>query len=147
MGNPLIRQFWYDTITNWKKSSLNQKNWCLAFGLNVNTFSWWKQKLFPKKSIKETVLIAFPHAKRIFIYDHLVDIHSSFEKLSQSINESFPNEMTDSSYFVFLSVRRTYLKVFYYDVDGPNILFKRLERGAYVLNRENRLKIGEFSKL
>lgn len=147
MRNPLIREYWFDCISRWKKSSLSQKNWCLEFGINPNTFCWWKQKLFPRKSIKETVLITFPSATNIFIYDHLIDIHSSFEKLSQLIHDSVPNEIIDSSFFVFLSTRRTYLKVFYYDLDGPNILFKRLERGAYVLNREIRPKVGSFSML
>jgi IS66 Orf2 like protein len=142
-----IRLRWLDTVSKWKKSSLTQKEWCLVFGLNPNTFNWWKKKLYPRKSIKQHVLVAFPQATRIFLYSHFIDIHCSFEKLYRMISESFSSESIESSHFIFLGKHRTYLKIFYLDDDGPNILFKRLERGAYVLDGEIHPKSGEFSIL
>jgi hypothetical protein len=147
MKQDTCQQKWLETITQWKKSSLTQKDWCLTFSLNANTFNWWKKKLFPKKSIKQNVLLAFPQATQIFLFDDFIDIHCSFEKLYRMINSSFSGKSIDSCYFVFLSRRRTYLKIFYLDEDGPNILFKRLERGAYVLGNENYVKSGNFSLL
>jgi len=142
-----IRLRWLFTISRWKKSGLSEKEWCIAFDLNRNTFSWWKKRLYPQKSIKQHILVTFPHATNIFIYNHHIDIHCSFEKLYRLVNESFSNESIDSSYFIFLSRRRTHLKIFYLDEDGPNIMFKRLERGAYVLDKKIRPKFGEFSLL
>jgi hypothetical protein len=147
MRRPLIRQHWLNTVSEWKKSALSQKDWCLAFDLNTNTFNWWKQKLYPRKSIKENVLNAFPHATQIFLYDDLINIAWSFDRLSEMVYEFIPCHLIASSYFVFLSKHRTYLKIFYFDEDGPNILFKRLERGAYVLSKEVSPKTKKFSVL
>jgi hypothetical protein len=145
MDRELIRLRWLNTIVEWKKSGLTQKDWCLAFDLNLNTFNWWKKKLFPRKSIKQHVLLAFPQATQMYLYNHLIDIHCSFEKLFRMIGESFSDETIESSYFIFLGKHRTYLKIFYLDEDGPNILFKRLERGAFVL--DNHPKTGKFLTL
>lgn len=147
MNREDIRLRWLDTVGQWKKSGLTQKDWCLTFGLNPNTFNWWKKKLYPKKSIKQHVLVAFPQATHIFLYNHVINIHWSFEKLFQLISESFSSELIGSSHFIFLGKQRTYLKIFYLDEDGPNIMFKRLERGAYVLDSEIRPKFGGFSIL
>lgn len=68
---------------------------------------------------------------RIFLYQYPTDMRKSFEGLSISIQETFPDLLMTGSYFVFLNKRRDYMKVLYWDADGFAIWCKRLEKGSF----------------
>ena len=68
---------------------------------------------------------------RIFLYQNPTDMRKSFEGLSAAVQETFPDLLMSGSYFVFLKKRRSHMKVFYWDVDGFAVWYKRLEKGSF----------------
>ena len=76
-------------------------------------------------------MLTFSGNARIFLHQNPTDMRKSFEGLSVSVQETFPNLLMSGSYFVFLNTRRDYMKVLYWDADGFAIWCKRLEKGSF----------------
>jgi transposase len=63
-------------------------------------------------------------------------MRKSFEGLSAAIEQMFPGELLSGAFFIFLSRRKDHMKVLYWDGDGFVIFYKRLEKGTFS-NQQN----------
>ena len=72
---------------------------------------------------------------RLFLYQHPISMHRSFEGLSSAIEQTFPGELLSGAYFVFLNRQKDYMKVLYWDIDGFVIWSKRLEKGSFASSK------------
>lgn len=72
-----------------------------------------------------------PGNARLFLCQHPVSMHKSFEGLSAEIERLFPGELLSGAFFIFLSRKRDCMKVLFWDRDGFVIFYKRLEKGTF----------------
>jgi len=80
----------------------------------------------------------------IFCFSESVDMRKGFEGLSALIQEAFSEPLTSGAYFIFVNRRGDRMKVLYWDVDGLVLWYKRLEKGAFIRAKEQRLTRREF---
>lgn len=72
-----------------------------------------------------------PGNARLFLCQHSVSMHKSFEGLSAEIEQLFPGELLSGAFFIFLNRQRDHMKVLFWDKDGLVIWYKRLEKGIF----------------
>jgi transposase len=75
---------------------------------------------------------------RLFLCRHPVNMRKSFEGLSAIVEQLFPGELLSGAFFIFLNRRKTHIKVLLWDKDGLVIWFKRLEKGSFMVNWDER---------
>ena len=78
-------------------------------------------------------MLALSGATRYFLYHQPTDIRKGFDGLAGLVRNELGQNPLTGDVFVFLSKRRTHIKLLQWDGDGFAIYFKRLERGAYEL--------------
>ncbi|RYG27883.1 MAG: transposase [Burkholderiales bacterium] len=78
-------------------------------------------------------MLALSSATRYFLYRQPTDIRKSFDGLAGLVRNELGQNPLTGDVFIFLSKRRTRIKLLQWDGDGFAIYFKRLERGAYEL--------------
>jgi transposase len=77
-------------------------------------------------------MLSIPGNVRLFLCQHPVNMHKSFEGLSALVEQLFPDELLTGALFIFLNRRRDHMKVLFWDKDGLVIWFKRLEKGSFL---------------
>jgi transposase len=78
-------------------------------------------------------VLALTAATRIYFYRAPCDMRKSFDGLCGLIRSELGVDPLSGSLFVFVNRRRNMVKLLYWDTDGFMILFKRLERGSFIL--------------
>ncbi len=78
-------------------------------------------------------MLALSTATRYFLYHQTTDIRKGFDGLAGLIRNELGQNPLTGDVFIFLSKRRTHVKLLQWDGDGFAIYFKRLEHGAYEL--------------
>lgn len=78
-------------------------------------------------------MLALPAGTRYFLYRQPTDIRKGFDGLAGLVRTELDQNPLTGDVFIFLSKRRTHVKLLQWDGDGFAIYFKRLERGAYEL--------------
>ena len=78
-------------------------------------------------------MLALTAATRIYFYRSPCDMRKSFDGLCGLIRSELGPDPLSGSLFVFVNRRRNMVKLLYWDTDGFMILFKRLERGSFIL--------------
>ena len=78
-------------------------------------------------------MLALSGATRYFLYHQPTDIRKGFDGLAGLVRNELGQNPLTGDVFIFLSKRRTHIKLLQWDGDGFAIYFKRLERGAYEL--------------
>lgn len=78
-------------------------------------------------------MLALSTATRYFLYHQPTDIRKGFDGLAGLVRNELGQNPLTGDVFIFLSKRRTHIKLLQWDGDGFAIYFKRLERGAYEL--------------
>jgi transposase len=78
-------------------------------------------------------MLALSDAKRYYLCRHPADMRKSFDGLSGIISSQMQAKPLSGDIFIFLNKRRNQLKLFYWNLDGYAIWYKRLERGTFEL--------------
>ena len=78
-------------------------------------------------------MLALSTATRYFLYHRPTDIRKGFDGLAGLVRNELGQNPLTGDVFIFLSKRRTHVKLLQWEGDGFAIYFKRLERGAYEL--------------
>lgn len=74
---------------------------------------------------------------RIFVYGQPVDMRKGFSGLEALIRQGLGEDPLSGDLFVFLNRSKNMVKCFLWDRTGYVILFKRLERGRFLLHNPN----------
>ncbi len=74
-------------------------------------------------------------SSKIFVCKDPVDMRNGFEGLSAEVIKIFDTTIILGGSFVFFNKRKNLIKVLYWDVDGPAIWYKRLEKGKFLYKK------------
>jgi transposase len=76
-------------------------------------------------------MILLPRSVKIFVATAPVDLHRSFEGLSNEVRCTLAADPLSGHVFIFLNRRRTQVKLLVWTRGGFTIVHKRLERGRF----------------
>lgn len=74
-------------------------------------------------------------SSKIFVCKDPIDMRNGFEGLSSAVTQIFNTTIISGGFFVFFNKRKNLLKVLYWDIDGPAIWYKRLEKGKFLYKK------------
>jgi transposase len=78
-------------------------------------------------------MISLSATTRYLLYTRPTDIRKSFDALSGIIRNELGRDPLTGEVFVFLSKRRTHIKLLQWEGDGFGLYYKRLEKGTFEL--------------
>ena len=76
-------------------------------------------------------MMLLPHAVRIYLAKEPVNLHKSFEGLSNEVRSTLALDPLTGHLFIFVNKTRTQIKMLAWTRGGLTILHKRLERGRF----------------
>ena len=68
-------------------------------------------------------------------------MNSSFEGLSNIVEDKFPDQLLTGAYFVFLNKPKDKIKMITWDNDGLLIFYKRLEKGRFFVREDGKTEL------
>jgi transposase len=74
-----------------------------------------------------------PSGVEVFVATAPVDLRAGFDRLAGLVLETLKGDPRSGSLYIFTNRRRTHLKALFFDRTGYCVLYKRLDRGTYVL--------------
>jgi len=72
----------------------------------------------------------------VFVFTGVMDMRMGVDRLAETIR-TFQLKPTDGSYYVFFSRQRNRVRIFYWEADGYALWTKRLEAGAYRVEKRD----------
>lgn len=78
-------------------------------------------------------MLSLSATTRYLLYTRPTDIRKSFDALSGIIRNELGRDPLTGEVFVFLSKRRTHIKLLRWEGDGFGLYYKRLEKGTFEL--------------
>lgn len=78
-------------------------------------------------------MLSLSATTRYLLYTRPTDIRKSFDALSGIIRNELGRDPLTGEVFVFLSKRRTHIKLLQWEGDGFGLYYKRLEKGTFEL--------------
>jgi transposase len=78
-------------------------------------------------------MLSLSATTRYLLYSRPTDIRKSFDSLSGIIRNELGRDPLTGEVFVFVSKRRTHIKLLQWEGDGYGLYYKRLEKGTYEL--------------
>jgi transposase len=82
---------------------------------------------------RSTALLSLSHCQRIFLARAPADMRKGFDGLASLVRERLGKDPLSGDAFVFVSRRRSMLKILLWDVSGFWLATKRLERGTFAV--------------
>ncbi len=76
-------------------------------------------------------MILLPSSVRVYVAVHPVNMHKSFEGLSNAVRSVIGQDPLSGHVFCFLNRRRTAVKLLVWTRGGFTIVYKKLERGRF----------------
>lgn len=76
-------------------------------------------------------MLSLSDSNRYFLYRHHADMRKSFYSLASLIREQMQGDPMGGDIFIFVSRRRSQIKLLRWERDGFAIYTKRLEQGTY----------------
>jgi transposase len=80
-------------------------------------------------------MLTLPPTVRVFLALDPIDMRHSFDGLAAMVETRLGQDPLSGYLFAFVNVRRTLLKILFFDRSGYCIVYKRLERGTFQLPR------------
>ena len=80
-------------------------------------------------------MLGIYNASKIYVCKDPIDMRNGFEGLSSVVVEIFGTTITSGGFFVFFNKRKNLIKILYWDIDGPVIWYKRLEKGKFLYKK------------
>jgi len=78
-------------------------------------------------------MLSLPPSVKIFVAREPVDLRNAFDGLSGVIRDILEEDPLSGHLFVFFNRRRNRAKILWWDRSGFWLLYKRLERGTFVV--------------
>jgi transposase len=72
---------------------------------------------------------------KIYVCKNPIDMRNGFEGLSAEVIKIFDTSIITGGFFVFFNKKKNLIKVLYWDIDGPAIWYKRLEKGKFLYKK------------
>lgn len=80
-------------------------------------------------------MLSLSATAEVYVYTAASDMRLGFDRLAEKIRTELNVNPLSGSYFVFLSRNRRKVKILYWDRDGYAAWLKRLEAGAFKVER------------
>jgi transposase len=85
---------------------------------------------------------------RVYVYSKAMHLGCSFPKLSRIVREELGQEVENGDLFVFLNSKANYVKILFWSAGGPCILAKKLYRGRFTIElNEKKLNVVGLEKV
>lgn len=81
-------------------------------------------------------MLNLPVSVRVFVCTQATDMRRSFDGLVHLAEQVMRQDPFSGHLFVFFNRRWDRVKILYWDLSGPAIWYKRLEKGTFVFCRE-----------
>ena len=81
-------------------------------------------------------MILLPRAVRVYVATEAVNLHRSFDGLSNEVRAVLGHDPLSGHVFVFLNRRKTQVKLLVWTRGGFTIIHKRLERGKFAFAQQ-----------
>ena len=78
-----------------------------------------------------------PSSASVYLYTAAADMRLGCDRLSEKIKSELQRDPLQGDYFVFFSRTRRNVKILYWDRDGYATWLKRLEAGAFKVERRD----------
>jgi transposase len=82
------------------------------------------------------VVILLPRAVRVYVATESVNLHRSFDGLSNEVRAVLGRDPLSGHVFVFLNRRKNQVKLLVWTRGGFTIIHKRLERGRFTFTKQ-----------
>lgn len=73
----------------------------------------------------------FESSRKYYLYDKPTDMRKSFHTLGAIVRNQMEADLLSGAGFVFISKRKTHLKMLIWEGDGFSLYYKRLEQGTF----------------
>jgi transposase len=73
----------------------------------------------------------FESSRKYYLYNQSTDMRKSFHSLGAIVSQQMGVDLLSGAGFVFISKRRTHLKMLVWEGDGFSLYYKRLEQGTF----------------
>ena len=91
-------------------------------------------------------MLSLYNASKIYVCKDPIDMRNGFEGLSSIVVQIFSTTIISGGFFVFFNKRKNLIKILHWDMDGPVIWYKRLEKGKFLYQKSTNQIIDSGNK-
>lgn len=82
-------------------------------------------------------MLRYEDAPAVYLFSQPCDMRSGFDRLAARVKEELDRSVLQGGLFVFVSRGCRRVKILYWDHDGYALWYKRLEAGAFRIERKD----------